>query len=179
MDKSHCKTYLAMDHRLPFTDINLPPCTTGRLANHLMGLALEQGGHTKEIGFSANGGMYMQMTFPKSESGQQFCEKANILIERWLSTTQTPSPLRRNNPDWKANLSDTLEVYREMQERLQPLLHYLDGVSEKDAIDVLEKAYGLCPELEETVLVLGKMVQAYLAAQEPVEIQPESYGCQK
>lgn len=89
MDKSHCKTYLAMDHRLPFTDINLPPCTTGRLANHLMGLALEQGGHTKEIGFSANGGMYMQMTFPKSESGQQFCEKANILIERWLSTTQT------------------------------------------------------------------------------------------
>lgn len=176
MSESHCASFVSIDRMFPFVDITLPPCSIGRLAGHLMFRALESDGYTKEMGFSSDGKLYMHISFPKSEKSQQFCEKANATIDRWMVATSTPSPVSRENPDWKANLADALRVYQEMQERFQPFLNYLKDVNESDAIDVLEKAYALSPELEQSVLAFGKMVQAYLAAEEPQQAPPNFYG---
>lgn len=173
MSESHCKSFVAIDRLFPFADLTLPPCSTGRLASRLMLRALELDGHTKEMGFSSNGQMYMHISFPKGEKSQQFCEEANATINRWIAAVIAPSPVSRRNLDWKANLVNALQVYREMQERFQPFLNYLDGVPESDAINALEKAYALSPELEQAVLAFGKMIQAYLTAEEPLEAPPE------
>lgn len=173
MSESYCKSFVAIDRLFPFADLTLPPCSTGRLASRLMLRALELDGHTKEMGFSSHGQMYMHISFPKSEKSQQFCKEANATIGRWLAATTVPSPVSRENPDWKANLVDALQVYREMQEKFNPFLNYLNGVPESDAINALEKAYTLSPELEQAVLAFGKMIQAYLASEEPLDASPE------
>jgi len=166
MQENHCINTINMGQLLPHTDIHLPPCSIGRLACRLMECALYNGGHTKEMGYNAIGGGFLEISFSKFENQTKFTQEANALINGWPATDNYAIS---DDPNWKTNMATYLQLYRELQEKIQPLLHYLDGVEEKDAIDAMDKACELSPQLEEAIRVFARLMQAYQVSEHPIE----------
>lgn len=171
MSENHCINTLSTGHMLPHTDIHLPPCSIGRLAYRLMECVLLNDGRTHDIGCNSAGGLLLQVTFPREGQQMKFTEQANSIINCWPTGDTNAPTFDLKDPNWNATMATYLQLYREMQEKFQPLFDYLDGVQEEEALKKLDKACGLNSGLNKAVQAFTKFMQSYQTETQPFSAQ--------